>query len=490
MGEPHGLRGLVAQLRGRLDELGEPGELGPVDAHVLAVAEDHPVHALGHRLHHVRQRDGDAVDGHLHLEVEPVGARRVGLSALAGREVDDRCAVELAVVGLPAGLLDLDLLAKPGQQLLGEQDGVRVAERVAVLQAELAAVGPAEVVGLLVVEHQRVEGRLLRLRSSYAAQASGLGQCVDPVVGADAVVPGPCDADLVGGHPGDREHQARLGRLGQHDRAVGGDDRDVPLQAGQVLGDEVVAVGGRHDEGVAEPEQPAQLRARRRGQRRQRHRPGVAVGQPQRDRVASLAEHVEVGGRVPLVAERGTDLQPGVLTGGAVDVEPQLDRSGQLDTAQARAGEDRDADVAGAAQQPHLVGSERAEGDVGVGAEVHLSGGRPVGRQQVVEGGCLLGRVTLPVEVGHGRPGDVGAHPVVAGTALHRAEPQGPPDRGRGGAAGRPAGVAPLPAGGRALQVELEGERLVLGAAGPLRALVELVEEGGQLPLPAPPVVG
>ena len=54
----------------------------------------------------------------------------------------------------------------------------------------------------------------------------------------------------------------------------------------------------------------------------------------------------------------------------------------------------------------------------------------------------------------------------------------------------RPAGVAPLPAGRRPLQVELEGQRLVRGAAGPLRTLVELVEEGGQLPLPAPPVVG
>ena len=65
------------------------GELGAVDAQVHAVAQDHPVDARGQRLEHVGQRDRGAVDGDLHLEVEPVGAGRASSPAsLAGGEVD------------------------------------------------------------------------------------------------------------------------------------------------------------------------------------------------------------------------------------------------------------------------------------------------------------------------------------------------------------------------------------------------------------------
>ena len=79
--DPDALVGLLVQLAGRLHQLRQLRELGPVDAQVLAVAEDHPVHALGQRLQHVRERDVGAVDDDLHLEVEPVGAGLVLVGA-------------------------------------------------------------------------------------------------------------------------------------------------------------------------------------------------------------------------------------------------------------------------------------------------------------------------------------------------------------------------------------------------------------------------
>ncbi len=157
--DPHAALGLLLQLGGRLDQPLQVRELGPVDAQVLAVAQDHPVEARGQRREHVGQRDRGAVDGDLDLQVEPVHGmvELVVAGPLAADEVDDRHAVELAVVGLVADLVDLDLAAQPRQQLGGEQDRVRVAERPAVLQAHPALVPAAEVVLLLGVELQPVE---------------------------------------------------------------------------------------------------------------------------------------------------------------------------------------------------------------------------------------------------------------------------------------------------------------------------------------------
>ena len=78
--------------------------------------------------------------------------------------MDDRGALDLAVVGLVADLLDLDLPAQPRQQLLAKR--IACASRKVRLSSSpmLALVPAAQVVLLLVVEHERVEQRALRRR--------------------------------------------------------------------------------------------------------------------------------------------------------------------------------------------------------------------------------------------------------------------------------------------------------------------------------------
>ena len=343
---------------------------------------------------------------------------------------------------------------------------------------------PAQVVGLLVVEHERLEQRLLGVGTPHAAHPAGLRQGVDPVVATDAVAPAPRDPHLVGRDPGDAEHQPRLGGLRHGDRAVGGEHRHVALQPGEVLSDQLVAVRRRNDERVAAGQQPAHLRARRRREVGQRDRPVLAVGLPQRDDVPALPQHVEVRGVVPLAAQRGAQPQLGVVAGSGVDVEPQRHRWRHLDGGEPLPGHQRHPDVDRAPQQRDLVGPEPTEREERVGPEVHLPAGGPVRGQQVVEHRDLVGRVAAPVEVRRVGPRDAGADPVVAGAALQRAEPQRPPRRRRGGQRGRPAAVAGRPPG--RLQVDLERERLVGGVAGALGPVVELVEQRGELPLPAP----
>ena len=357
--DPHTAVGLLLELGRRLDETRQVRELGAVDADVGAVALDDTVHPLGQRLEHVCQGDVHAVDGHLDLQVEPVGASRVAV--LPGREVDDGCAVQLAVVGLVADLVDLDLALQTREQLLGEQDRVRVVEHLGVLEPHPPLVAATEVVLLLLVQGQRLQLGPLHVGPAYAAQAAGLGQLVDPVVRADPVAPGPLGANLVGRDPRDGEREPWLGGLGHGDRAVGRDDGHVPLETGKVLGDQVVAVGRRHHDRVAALEQPSHLRSRGHGQRRQGDRPRVAVGQPEGDRVAALTEHVEVGRAVPLTVQRDTEPQLRVPVGGGVHVQLQGDRVGERHVRQPRPGEQRHPRLDGPADEGHLVGPERAQ---------------------------------------------------------------------------------------------------------------------------------
>ncbi len=255
----------------------------------------------------------------------------------------------------------------------------------------------------------------------------------------------------------------------------------MPLQAGEVLRDQVVAVGGRHDDRVAALEQPADLGAGRRGQRRQRHRPPVTVGEPERHGVPAVAQHVEVGGAVPLTVERDPEPQLGVVRGRGVDVELEGDRVGERHRGQPGPGQQRHPGRDGPPDQRHLVGPEGPQRHVAVGAEVELPHRHAVPREQVVERDDLLGRVrAVAVEVGHVGPGDAAAHPVVAGAAAHRPHPQ----RAAGaGHLARPAAVGRR--AGRRLELDLERERLVGALLGLRGALVELVEQRGELPLPA-----
>ncbi len=329
MADPDPVVGLLVQLPRGVYQPGQVGELRPVEPDVHAAAQDETVLSQGERLQQVGERDELPVDADHHLEVEPVGAgvdRRgriilaadtglsrlrtflgaVGLAGLPGvlvpaAEPDHRLPRRLPVVGLVADLVDLDLVAQPGQDVLGEGDGAAVPEGALGLETQVAAAPAAQVVLLLGVEIQDVQQAPFELGAADAAQTAGLLQRVDPVVGADPVAERPGHPHLVGGDPVHGQRETRCHRVGQRDRGVGGDHRHVTLQARQVVGDQLLAVLGRDDEQLGALQQATHLPGHRGRQRGEGDLPAALALQPERDAVASGAEELHLGRPEPLV---------------------------------------------------------------------------------------------------------------------------------------------------------------------------------------------
>ena len=207
-------------------------------------------------------------------------------------------------------------------------------------------------------------------------------------------------------------------------------------------------------------EQPAHLRARPGGQRRQRHRPArrrsashsatPCPASPSTSRSAA-PYHSPSGGRRAAGGRRAP--------GAALTSSCRVTGSARPRRRTGRPGHQRHAGLDGAPEQRDLVGPEggRARGARRRRSRSAASPpGAPASRSLSTatwSGGCA----PLPVEVGHVGPGDPGAHPVVAGPALQRPHPQ----RARAAlvSVARPAAVARRP--GRRLELDLERERLV-----------------------------
>ena len=406
-------------------------ELGPVDAQVLAVAQDDPVGAVGQRLEHVGQRDVRAVDG----DARPRGrasrwARRAGRGRRSPR-LRSGSPGRRRARGSRAGRRSprsRPARAAQRQQLLGEQDRVRVVEVLLSSQAHARAGdrgrggAPARRRAARRVEQRRSSSGRRTPRSPRVSR-----QGVDAVVRADPVAPRPGDAHLVDGHPGDRQREPRLGRRGHVDAT----------RRTRRPGRAAAAGGGTPRRGRRGPAAGTTTESPRLSSRRTSG-PGGTVS------AASVTDHAS-----PSASHSATACPPSPSTsrsaapyhspssdtpsrswaswpGRRVDVELERHRVGQPDVGQARPGEQRDARLDGPADQRDLVRTERAQGDAAVGPEVDLPHGRPVPGEQVVEREHLGLRVhAVAVEVGHVRPVDPGAHPVVSRAATHGAHPQG-----------------------------------------------------------------
>ena len=258
----------------------------------------------------------------------------------------------------------------------------------------------------------------------------------------------------------------------------------MPLQPRQEVGDQVVAVGGGHH-GVAGGQQPAHLRAGRLRQRRERQRPAPAAG-----RSATTARRRARTRRARRGRRRGTTRRPRCTPSRRCASEP----GGALTSSSSATGPGCTSTLStpgpGTSTRPaararssrlHSDGPNAGHGQVRLGAEVGLPRRRAVGREHLGEHRGLLPRGRpAGAEVGHLLPGHPGLHPVVAGAALQRPDPQRAAHRRR---PGRTSRGSPGPRPGR-----VSSSCSASGLPCPVGRLpvVELVEHRGQLPLPAP----